>query len=96
MLRGGVFRVVGKFSYSIYISHSLFIMPMRNIVEVASGDSAVVVASYFVGVYLSLTLIFGIITERLVEQPTRSAVRQWLNGRSWAQKPKRPRGPKLS
>lgn len=96
MLRGGVFRVVGKFSYSIYMSHFLFIMPMRNIVEAASGDSAVVVASYFVGVYLSLTLIFGIITERLVEQPTRSAVRQWLNGRSWAQKPKRPRGSKLS
>ena len=45
MLRGGVFRVVGKFSNSIYMSHFLFIMPMRNIVEAASGDSAVIVAS---------------------------------------------------
>lgn len=83
-LRSGVFRVIGKFSYSIYMSHFLFIWPMRGVVEAHGGPEVVIIASYFVGLYLSLTIVFGIISDRLVEAPTRDAIRRWLDGRSWA------------
>ncbi len=83
-LRTGLFRILGKFSYSIYMSHFLFILPMRGVIETNGGQDVTVIASYAVGLYLGLTIVFGIITERLVEAPTRSFIRHWLNSRSWA------------
>lgn len=82
-LRTGVFKTLGKFSYSIYMSHFLFILPMRGIFEANGGDEAVRVATMGVGLFLAFTFAFGIITERLVEEPTRDAIRKWLDGQSW-------------
>ena len=83
-LRSGLFRMLVKFSYSIYMSHFLFIMPLRDVIETHGGQDAALIASYLVGLYLSLTIVFGIITERLVEAPTRASVKRWLEGRTWA------------
>lgn len=83
-LRSGIFRMLGKFSYSIYMSHFLFILPMRGVIETNGGENITVIATFAVGLFIALTIVFGIITERLVEAPTRDAIRCWLNGRSWA------------
>ncbi len=83
-LRSGVFRVLGKFSYSIYMSHFLFILPMRGVIESSGVEDVTLIATFAVGLFISLTIVFGIITERLVEAPTRDAIRRWLDGRTWA------------
>lgn len=83
-LRSGIFRMLGKFSYSIYMSHFLFILPMRGVIEANGEKDVTVIATFAVGLFIALTIIFGIITERLVEAPTREAIRRWLDGRSWA------------
>lgn len=83
-LRGGFFRMLGKFSYSIYMSHFLFILPMRGMIETGGGKDVTIIATFAVGLFIALTIVFGIITERLVEAPTRDAIRRWLDGRSWA------------
>ena len=52
------------------------------------------IASYTVGLYLALTIVIAIITEKLVEAPTRNAIRSWRDGQTWsgsALKQPRPR-----
>lgn len=83
-LRSGVFRMLGKFSYSIYMSHFLFILPMRGVIEASGAKDVSLIATFAVGLFIALTIVFGIITERLVEAPTRDAIRHWLDGRAWA------------
>ena len=93
-LRTGVFRILGKFSYPIYMSHFLFILPMRSILEAKGGQDLSMIASYTVGLYLALTIVIAIITEKLVEAPTRNAIRSWRDGQTWsgsALKQPRPR-----
>ncbi len=83
-LRSGFFRMLGKFSYSIYMSHFLFVLPMRGVIEARGTEDISAVATFAVGLFITLTIVFGVITERLVEAPTRDAIRRWLDGRSWA------------
>ena len=78
-LRQPAFQRLGALSYSIYMAHFLFIAPMQALF--AGGPAGPLAAAVGLAAYLALTLGFAFCLHRLIERPTREAMRVWVDRR---------------
>lgn len=78
-LRWPFFQRLGALGYAIYMAHFLFIPPMQNMF--ASGAIAPWTTVLSLTIYLALTLSCAFCIYRLIEQPTRDAMRIWIDQR---------------
>lgn len=74
-----LFARLGALGYAIYMAHFLFIPPMQALV--AGGGLSAQAALLCLPVYLSLTICLAFCIHRLVEAPTRDAMRLWIDRR---------------
>ncbi len=66
-------------SYAIFMAHYLSIPPMQVLIESAGGSALVIALS--LPIYLGLTIGLAYFVHRLVETPTRDAMRLWIERR---------------
>lgn len=92
VLKRPAFQRLGRFSYSIYMSHFLFILPLAALSKADGGQAVAMYASLGVGLYLCMTVAIAVVMENLIEAPMRKLARRWLSRRSWAQRSDRGRG----
>ena len=78
------FGLLGALSYSVYMSHFLFCQPMRAVVVKYGIDGVMWPATF---AFLILTLGMSYCMYKLVETPTRDAMRAWIERRMPARAP---------
>ncbi len=70
---------ISTLSYAIYMAHFLFLPPTQALI--ASTGGAVSAIALSLPIYLGLTVGFAYCIYRLVEAPTRDAMRVWIDRR---------------
>ncbi|MEM7270579.1 MAG: acyltransferase [Pseudomonadota bacterium] len=81
LFSGKAFVFLGALSYSIYMSHFLFCQPMRAVVEKFGIEAVATPATFAFPIFLTATFVFSYLMYRLIEMPTRDAMRRWMERR---------------